>query len=150
MGNNSSSGAIQPFSFRGAKEERRGCLSLVGAINRHVCQTLTITVNFHLRYYKELWKIPGATYNASILLTTTAGHSTALRLHQHPLCHGLDITGHSIRKALSSIYFAVGIAKAEDHKLMTDIIKKISIQSKCFHFSVCLFLFYVYDWFAFM
>lgn len=89
-------------------------------------------------------------YNPSILLTTTAGHSTTLRLHQHPLRHGLDITGHSIRKALSSIYFAVGIAKGEDHKLMTDIIKKISIQSKCFHFSVCLFLFYVYECFAFM
>lgn len=89
-------------------------------------------------------------YNPSILLTTTAGHSTALRLHQHPLRHGLDITGHSIRKALSSICFAVGIAKGEDHTLMTDIIKKISIQSKCFHFSVCLFLFYVYECFAFM
>lgn len=63
MGNNSSSGAIQPFSFRGAEEERRGCLSLVvGAISRHICQTLIIAVNFHLRYHKELWKLPGAIY----------------------------------------------------------------------------------------
>lgn len=63
MCNNSSSGAIEPFSFRGAKEERRECLSLVvSAIRRHLCQTLKIAVNFHLRNHKELWKLPGAIY----------------------------------------------------------------------------------------
>lgn len=80
---NSSSGAIQPFLFRGAKEERGVFPShIVSDISPNVCQTPTIAAVFTLGVTNSAGGHlvqSMRTYAPSIFLTNTAGHSKALR-----------------------------------------------------------------------